>query len=184
MSTNWDGSDNSLPSSSGSSGSSMARVLETLERLQAENMQLRQDLGRLTGLVQELREENSRIWQQMGASASQVSELVSDVSRTVMERLRENKEMVQNRLSDFAGLAEEVKGQRGFVMQQAEMMDSVLDVVREFEDESVNVTSRLAGLEHRLSVAEGSLLQFQVLRLLANPLFLFLLIALVIRERG
>ena len=148
-------------------------MLKALKSVQAENVQLRQDLERfnsqLTGLLREFREENSRIWQQMEANAAQVSELVTDVSRTVTESLQEKSEMVQKQMSDFARLAGDVENQRGFMMHQAEMMKIVMDVVQEFEDEGVNVTSRLNELEHRLSSVEGSLLQFQVPRSL-NPL--------------
>ncbi|XP_070211766.1 uncharacterized protein [Littorina saxatilis] len=73
----------------------------------------------------------------------------------MMEAVQEENLLVRQQMSTTAA-------QMASLGEQAEVMQSVLATVQEFEDQGVNFTTRLAQLDLRLAQVEGSLLQFQV----------------------
>ncbi|KAK7487529.1 hypothetical protein BaRGS_00021231 [Batillaria attramentaria] len=111
-----------------------ALILESLERLEAENTQMKREL-------QEMRAE-------MTDRAASCPRLCEDSIKASESRLRTQ----VNQLEDEV---ENLRTQQTLLTQQAEITLTVVDVVEEFQDEYINITDRLDLLEERQSSLEA-----------------------------
>nr|KAG5700091.1 hypothetical protein BaRGS_029841 [Batillaria attramentaria] len=115
-----------------------ALILESLERLEAENTQMKREL-------QEMRAE-------MTDRAASCPRLCEDSIKASESRLRTQ----VNQLEDEV---ENLRTQQTLLTQQAEITLTVVDVVEEFQDEYINITDRLDLLEERQSSLEAMTVQ-------------------------
>nr|KAG5711742.1 hypothetical protein BaRGS_023506 [Batillaria attramentaria] len=123
----------------------LALILESLERLEAENTQMKRTLSDVTQQLQETRAAVEDLEQQVTPDrAAFCPRLCDDSIKASESRLRTQ----VNQLEDEV---ESLRTQQTLLTHQAEITLTVVDAVQEFQDEYINITDRLNLVEERQS---------------------------------